>query len=492
MARENGKFKLNFGEGEAYEYPWYVENLIRPAEVQRLRKVTQLGHTSMVYPNGTQNRFAHSVGVAKYGLEMLRSAVEHSTLDINLERWQRIIAAAGIYHDTGHGPFSHGNQNALEYVTGLSHEEVSARIVRGQMKLIELYQRLPSSLISDRERNAKLRQLEKIPTPSEVIIDDLEENPNLVAQIINPKSGTDLIGRNRFLVQIMNGGTYDADRLYYLKWDGLLTGLHEYVFQNPDHLISELSVVEINGQKHLAIKEKALENVVELLNDRSNMHCSGYTHKAVLKVECAINEAIALALDSIPDVVNSLGEYLYLMNDDEFERLIRLSDDETSHRLYELATLTRMKDYTIVHKIDADKVCQGNGMINVLEKLAGLEGKFPHRVIRDDILRRINVGNGEKLAKDQVFVYFRKVKTSRDQTKITKKLNDMWVIDDDGKVYCVAERIDNLTLYDRRLIGLREALARPINKLDFLVVAPKTETIRVKKATEEYLEDLVK
>jgi HD superfamily phosphohydrolase len=488
MGNENGKFKLNFGEN--YDFPLYVEDLLRPAEVQRLRKVTQLGHTSVAYPNGTQNRFAHSLGVTRYALEMLEKAVGVSGLDIDLEHFRRVIAAAGINHDTGHGPFSHGNQNALEYITGLAHEEVSGKIIRGEMTLREMYSRLPLALISDRERSAKLRQLEKIPNPSHVIKDTLGEDPQLIAQIINPKSGTELIGRNKFLLQIMNG-LYDADRLYYVKWDGILTGIDEYVF-DPTNLISELKIVEVDGTRHLAIAEKALDNVVQLLTSRANMHCRGYTHKAVLKVECVFNEATQLALDSLSEIIGDLGEYLYLMDDPEFERLIRLSDNETSHKLYELAKFTRMKDYTIVHKIDSDKVSFGNYSHNVLERLDGIEGKFPHRVIRDGILDRVNVGITDKLGKEQVMAYFRKAKTSRNPKKLHDQLADLWIIGEDGQVYCVADRLDNRTLYDRKLSAVLEAISRPINKLDFLVVAPKTEVHRVRKATEEYLEELVR
>src|SRR5271166_5019788 len=108
-----------------------VERLIDTPEVQRLRRVRQLGVTSLAFPGAEHSRFAHAVGAAfvmKLLLARLRGidgalpAAQRMTSD----RAREVLAAA-LLHDLGHGPLSHLFEDAIPGAP--SHETWTERVV---------------------------------------------------------------------------------------------------------------------------------------------------------------------------------------------------------------------------------------------------------------------------------------------------------------------------------------------------------------------------
>jgi HD superfamily phosphohydrolase len=85
--------------------------LLDTREVQRLRRVRQLGLTSLVFPGAEHSRFAHAVGAAHVmsRLQERIAAVQGELpVDERLDaRRARDAFAAALLHDVGHGPFSH-------------------------------------------------------------------------------------------------------------------------------------------------------------------------------------------------------------------------------------------------------------------------------------------------------------------------------------------------------------------------------------------------
>jgi HD superfamily phosphohydrolase len=94
-----------------------VLRLLATPEVQRLRRVKQLGVTSVAFPGAEHTRFAHALGAAfvmKLFIARLR-AIHHE-----LPFWQQLTTgpardalAAALLHDVGHGPMSHLFENAI-------------------------------------------------------------------------------------------------------------------------------------------------------------------------------------------------------------------------------------------------------------------------------------------------------------------------------------------------------------------------------------------
>ncbi len=85
-----------------------VLDLIDTPELQRLRRIRQLGLSHVVYPGAEHSRFSHSLGVwhlARCAIEILR---RNCGADFTLsEDHELAVNAAALLHDIGHGPFSH-------------------------------------------------------------------------------------------------------------------------------------------------------------------------------------------------------------------------------------------------------------------------------------------------------------------------------------------------------------------------------------------------
>lgn len=205
----HGYIKLNKDEKE----------LVDTSQVQRLRRIRQLGLSSLVYPSATHTRFQHSLGV----MHTAGKFAESLGLDEGRKRELRI---AGLLHDTGHGPFSHASEVVAEK-HGVSHEELSCR---------------------------KIKELG----------DTFEPSTERVLKIIN---GELEIG------QIV-AGEIDADRMDYLQRDAHGTGVeHGHI-----DAATIIRLAEIDSRR-VVFDEKAIQSLESLLTARFHMMKSVYTHK---------------------------------------------------------------------------------------------------------------------------------------------------------------------------------------------------------------------
>src|SRR5688500_18630179 len=96
--------------------------LLSAREVQRLRRIRQLGMASLAYPGADHSRYSHSLGVmetARKILEQLRRTFYLADGDVTT------CLVAALLHDLGHGPFSH----VFERVSGVRHEVLTERAI---------------------------------------------------------------------------------------------------------------------------------------------------------------------------------------------------------------------------------------------------------------------------------------------------------------------------------------------------------------------------
>ncbi len=105
----------------------FVLDLLATSQVQRLRRVRQLGFSNLVYPGANHTRFEHSLGTMHLASLLIKN------LD-SIEEDKKIeIKAASLLHDIGHGPFSHVTENVIDKYTRRRHEDIKEVLVKGEI-----------------------------------------------------------------------------------------------------------------------------------------------------------------------------------------------------------------------------------------------------------------------------------------------------------------------------------------------------------------------
>ena len=89
-----------------------VVDVLRAHELQRLRRIRQLGLVHLVFPGAEHSRLVHSLGAAHLAIRFTRQLMEASRGFLvpflqPSEPAVRDMAIAALCHDLGHGPLSH-------------------------------------------------------------------------------------------------------------------------------------------------------------------------------------------------------------------------------------------------------------------------------------------------------------------------------------------------------------------------------------------------
>lgn len=105
-----------------------AQDLLSTPQMQRLRRVKQLGFSNLVYPGANHTRFEHSLGAMHLASVLTRS------LD-SIEEDRKIeVKAATLLHDVGHGPLSHVTENIIDKYTRRRHDDVKEILGKGEIK----------------------------------------------------------------------------------------------------------------------------------------------------------------------------------------------------------------------------------------------------------------------------------------------------------------------------------------------------------------------
>jgi hypothetical protein len=259
-------------EGEAERV---VATLLDTREVQRLRRVRQLGLTSFVFPGAEHSRFAHAVGAAHVMVRLQERVVARQRQDGLPVEMQldsaaaRDAIAASLLHDLGHGPFSHLFEEVLPHAR--PHEAWTVEILLD-----------PSTDV-----HRALAAMER-------------EMPARVASLI---AGTYPL---RWLAGSVSG-VLDVDRCDYLLRDSHMTGV-AYGIYDLDWLLRALSFAELphgGGRSDrwvLAIEgRKGLPPIEGFFLARHFMYQQVYHHKATRAAECLVRATLRRVAERIRD-----------------------------------------------------------------------------------------------------------------------------------------------------------------------------------------------
>lgn len=234
-------------------------NLIGTPEVQRLRRIRQLGVGYMVFPGAEHSRFGHALGATALMHDTLASLAEKGIPISADEHAAGCIAA--LAHDVGHGPFSHTLENEL--MEGFHHEAMS------RVLLSHFGQRFGSLL-----------------DQALAIFDGTYDRP--------------------FFHELVSS-QLDMDRLDYLRRDSYYTGVVEGRV-GVERIIKTLTVAPRDGREHLAIEAKGVYAVENFLVSRRLMYWQVYLHKTVLAGDQVLRSLVRRAREHFAEGRSSAVE----------------------------------------------------------------------------------------------------------------------------------------------------------------------------------------
>ncbi len=223
-----------------------IFTIIEHPYFQRLRRISQMGLSYLVYPGAHHTRFHHALGCVHLMQKAVR-VLKYKGVEIS-EKEEEALLIAILMHDIGHGPFSHAMEHSL--VEGVDHESIS--------------------LLFMQDLNRKFNQ--SLTLAIDIFKGSYERN---------------------FMNQLISS-QLDMDRLDYLKRDSFYTGAVEGNI-NSERLITMLNVVD----DELVIEEKGIYSVEKFLIGRRLMYWQVYLHKTSLVAEQLIIRVLKRAKELI-------------------------------------------------------------------------------------------------------------------------------------------------------------------------------------------------
>lgn len=273
--------------------PGIIHELIEHPYFQRLRRITQLGLSYLVYPGAYHTRFQHVIGAThlmEKAIGQLRSKGHEITEEESLA-----VRIAILLHDIGHGAFSHALEHSIAH--DISHEDISILF---------------------------MEKLNK----------EFDGQLSLAIQIFKDEY------HKKFLHQLVSS-QLDMDRMDYLKRDSFYSGVQEGVISS-DRIINMLNVV--NDQ--LVVESKGIYSIEKFLIARRLMYWQVYLHKTVLSAENMLIKILQRAKELAQkgeSLFASSALKLFLNNN------FTLKDFQENPAVFE--AFTRLDDYDILSAI---------------------------------------------------------------------------------------------------------------------------------------------
>ena len=199
---------------------------------QRLRRISQTGLLSLIFPGATHTRFHHAIGAMHLMFNALE-ILKQKGVKISTEEEKGAMLAV-LLHDVGHGPFSHALENIL--MDNWHHEKLSLLLM-------------------------------------EQLNEEFSGELTIAIQMFQGKY------HRKFFNQLISS-QLDVDRLDYLKRDSFYTGVSEGNI-NTQRILSTLNVLD----DELVLDEKGIYSIEHYLVARMFMYWQVYYHKAAVLAE---------------------------------------------------------------------------------------------------------------------------------------------------------------------------------------------------------------
>ena len=268
-----------------------VYDLIQHPYFQRLRRISQMGMSYLVYPGAHHTRFHHALG-CMHIMQKTIQVLKFKGVEISEEE-ENALCIAILLHDIGHGPFSHAMEHSI--VEDVNHESISLLFMD---KLNEVF-------------DGKL---------------------SLAIQIFKGEY------RRKFMLQLISS-QIDMDRMDYLKRDSFYSGVAEGNI-NSERLIQMMNV----HNDILVIEEKGIYSVEKFLVARRLMYWQAYLHKTSVAAEFILTRILKRAKE-----LTQKGEVLLCSKPLHFFLQQKIGLDDFNEDV--LQTFSRLDDFDVISAI---------------------------------------------------------------------------------------------------------------------------------------------
>ena len=366
-----------------------IYDLIQHPYFQRLRRITQMGLSYLVYPGAHHTRFHHAIGA----MHMMQKAVEVLRFkEINLSKEEEnALYIAILLHDIGHGPFSHAMEHSI--VEEVNHETISL-LFMNQL---------------NEEFNGQL---------------------SLAIQVFKGEY------HRKFMLQLISS-QLDMDRMDYLKRDSFYSGVAEGNI-NSDRLIQMMNVVD----DVLVMEEKGIYSIEKFLMARRLMYWQAYLHKTSLVAELTLTKILQRAKELTQKEVSlsCSKPLLYFMQNKVTLETFNKEALATFAQLDDFDIISALKDWQ--HHDDFILSSLSKMIINRdLSKIKLNNEKFPTEVLQD-MLTTFAKDNNISQNDAKYFIFKGKIKNQA----YNKDAEPISILKKDKTIEDVVEASDQLNL----------------------------------------------
>jgi HD superfamily phosphohydrolase len=264
---------------------------------QRLNKLKQLGTCDMIFPGAKHTRFEHSIGtyylagrvtarikessdpckIAEW-LEMIPELKSHYEMEdyknSGFNQWIiELIKLAAIWHDVGHGPYSHMFDDIFIKNSYLKDHPMATHEKRSCLLLAKM--------------------IKESDTLTKFVTDD---DIKFMQSMIDPE-----YKKTYFVNQIVANplNDLDVDKFDYLGRDAHHTGVK--IGFDYKKLVDSVLVIDNN----IVYPEQADQDIYQLFIARHSMHRRVYGHKGVVSAQYIVTE-IMMIIDKVIHISESI------------------------------------------------------------------------------------------------------------------------------------------------------------------------------------------
>ena len=366
-----------------------IFDVIQHRYFQRLRRVSQMGLTYLVYPGAHHTRFHHALGCMHLMSEAIK-VLRFKDVQISEDEATALLLAI-LLHDIGHGPFSHAMEHSI--VEGITHEEISLKFMNA-------------------------------------LNDEFDGKLSLAIQIFKGDY------HRCFFYQLISS-QLDMDRADYLKRDSFYTGVAEGNV-NSERIITMLNVVD----DELVIEEKGIYSVEKFLLARRLMYWQVYLHKTSLVAESLLVKVLKRAKELVLNGV-------VVEASKPFDYFLQHQIDDSNFGDNELEIFSTLDDYDIVAAMKSwmthDDVVLSNLSKMIIDREL-LKVRLTKEAISDSDFEQLKLKTKEKYSlSDHEAGYFVFKSTVSNQAYDSQK-SGIKILLKTQEVIDVAEASDHLNL----------------------------------------------